>query len=65
MRHALPRRSLVLSSESARHPFRIGLPAHVLSIDPAPRVWRMSRRDWRDVLGTYLAGFLAVTTFIA
>lgn len=65
MRYTLPRRSLVLTSESARHPFRAGLPPHVLAVDPMPRTWRMSRRDWRDVLGTYVSSFLAVSIFIA
>lgn len=63
---ALPRRSLVLTSESACHPFRASLPAHVFAaVPPSPRAWRMTRRDWRDVAGAYLAGFLAITIFIA
>jgi hypothetical protein len=62
---ALPRRSLVLTSESANHPFRASLPAHVCETAPtSPRAWRMTRRDWRDVAGAYLAGFLAITIFI-
>jgi hypothetical protein len=31
----------------------------------SPRAWRLSRRDWRDVLGAYVASFLAITIFIA
>ena len=63
---AIPRRSLVLTSESARHPFRASLPAHVFEVAPtSPRAWRMSRRDWRDVAGAYVAGFLAIAIFIA
>ena len=63
------RRSLVLTDESARHPFRASLPAH----------WREDRHEfaepkvpWRDGLlvdargfaQTYLACLLAVTAFI-
>ncbi len=65
-RIGLPRRSLVLTSESACHPFRASLPPEVFAAEPpAPRAWRMSRRDWRDVAGAYLAAFLAVTMFIS
>ena len=64
------RRSLVLTDESARHPFRASLPPH----------WREHRHEtaerrvpWRDLLlddvrgfaQTYLACFLAITVFIA
>ena len=69
MTNAAPRRSLVLTSESARHPFRASLPPHVLATRALPGAlasgWRMSRRDWRDVLGTYCAGFIVVATFIS
>ena len=66
----LMRRHLVLTDESARHPFRASLPAH----------WREQRDEfaeprvpWRDLLledvrgfaQTYLACFLAITVFIA
>ena len=60
-----PRRALVLTAESARHPFRASLPAHVYAEPAEPRAWRLSRRDWRDVLGAYVASFLAITIFIA
>ena len=63
---ASPRRSLVLTNESARHPFRASLPAHLFGPAAAqPRAWRMTRRDWRDMLGAYVASLLAVTLFIA
>ena len=66
---APPRRHLVLTDEAARHPFRASLPPHVrmpLEETPEPaRNWRMSRRDWRQFLATYCAGFLAVTAFIS
>lgn len=68
------RRSLVLTSESARHPFRASLPPHVLEraneVEPmAP--WRkrisagLSRADLETIAATYAAGFLATITFIA
>ena len=64
----LMRRSLVLTDESARHPFRDSLPSN----------WREYRHEraeprvpWRDLLGdvrgfaqTYVACFFAVTAFI-
>ena len=67
MKTALPRRSLVLTTESARHPFRASLPPHVFTPGAgAPAAsWRMGRRDWRQFFATYLAGFVAVTTFIS
>jgi hypothetical protein len=67
MRIAEPRRYLVLTDESARHPFRASLPPHVRSLqgDAAPRNWRLSRSDWRDFFATWGAGFVAVTTFIS
>lgn len=62
----MPRRALVLSNESARHPFRASLPAYLFRPEAdAPRGWRLSRRDWRDVLGAYFASLLAVAIFIA
>ena len=69
-RPSAPRRYLVLTDETARHPFRASLPPHVRSplSEDAPveaRSWRLSRRDWRDFLGTWFAGFAAVTMFIS
>lgn len=68
------RRSLVLTTESARHPFRASLPPHVLARaneveSMAP--WRsriamgISRADLETVAATYAAGFIATITFIA
>lgn len=68
------RRSLVLTTESARHPFRASLPPHVLERaneieSMAP--WRkrlsfgLTRHDFETVAATYAAGFLATITFIA
>ncbi len=59
------RRALVLTDESARHPFRASLPPHVRKFAPLRNNWRMSQRDWRYFAATYCAGFLAVTAFIA
>lgn len=68
------RRSLVLTTESARHWYRASLPPHVLAraneIEPmAP--WReritlgLTRQDMETVAATFTAGFLATLTFIA
>jgi len=63
------RRSLVLTDESARHPFRASLPMqsredrHEFA---EPRVpWRMLLDDARGFAQTYCACFLAVSVFIA
>jgi hypothetical protein len=65
------RRSLVLTDETARHPFRASLPPHVreYQAEIEARVpWRhrlgLSNDDVRAFLLTYCACFLAVTTFI-
>ncbi len=63
------RRALVLTDESARHPFRAGLPqqSRQLRIEAAePRVpWRLQLwGDMRGVAQTYCACFAAVTAFI-
>lgn len=70
------RRALVLTTESAGHPFRRSLPAHVFAVpvgteaeaeenERAARRWRMSGGDWRGFLSAYCASFLAVSIFIA
>lgn len=62
------RRALVLTEESAGHPFRRSLPPHVLKgIEPVPpsRFGGVSRRDWRDFFAAYCASFVAVMVFIA
>jgi hypothetical protein len=65
------RRSLVLTDETARHPFRAALPPHVREYQDEiePRIsWRrrlgLDAEDIRGFLLTYCACFLAVTTFI-
>jgi len=61
------RRSLVLTDEAARHPFRAGLPPHVTRVDgpPDPAGWRISRTDLRSFAMTYASCVVGVTAFIA
>jgi hypothetical protein len=64
------RRSLVLTDETARHPFRASLPPHVchLTVDEmeARVPWRERlANDVRGFAQTYFACLLAVTAFIA
>ncbi|MGB3378653.1 MAG: hypothetical protein WBA55_07775 [Allopontixanthobacter sediminis] len=59
---------MVLSDESARHPFLASLPPHVRKgIDPGPARprWVISREDVRGFFGAYIACLLAVMIFIA
>jgi hypothetical protein len=60
------RRSLVLTNESARHPFRASLPPHVCEVRIEARVpWRETL--WHDARGfaqTYCACLLAVSAFL-
>jgi len=62
------RRSLVLTDEAARHPFRRSLPPHVCRGE-APRKarWyhRITGEDLRHFLMAYCACFLAVSLYIA
>ena len=65
----MKRRSLVITDEAARHPFRAGLAPHIrsgaepLAIDRR-RPW-FSIDDLRDFLMAYCACFLAVSLYIA
>lgn len=62
------RRSLVLTDETARHPFRASLPPHVRrreDIDTQIQSWRLTASDVRGVATTYFATFAAVLAFIA
>ena len=66
------RRALVLTDESARHPFRASLPPHVLHrANEIERTvpWRLrlslTRKEMESVAATYAAGFIATLTFIA
>ena len=66
------RRALVLTTESARHPFRAALPPCVFA--RAGQIehsvpWRLrlglSRSDLQSLAATYSAGFIATMAFIA
>lgn len=63
------RRSLVLTNEAARHPFRATLPPHVTRIAEAPPANRMQWRPLLDEVRTfaavYVSGVVGVTAFIA
>ena len=64
---ALMRRSLVLSDEAARHPFRASLPPHVCSGGapiPSRISWAISTDDVRGFVSAYFASLVAVTIFI-
>lgn len=61
------RRALVLTDESARHPFRALLPAHSRSVTIDPRRttdWRLTVSDVRGFATVYFASFAAVLAFI-
>lgn len=63
------RRALVLTDESARHPFRASLPAHVLQVEtgeqqPDGRNWPLTMSDVRGFATAYTACLIAVLAFI-
>ncbi len=62
------RRSLVLSDEQARHPFRASLPPHVcrggLAVPMRPS-WVITRDEVHGFVGAYFACLAAVAVFIA
>ena len=61
------RRGLVLTDESARHPFRASLPPRVkaeLHDIPAESLWRLTGDDMRGMASVYFATFAAVLAFI-
>lgn len=68
---ATMRRALVLTDESARHPFRAMLPMGWNAFDEVEnrRSWRarfgLDAGDLRQFAANYVACFLAVTVFIA
>lgn len=63
------RRALVLTNESARHPFRASLPPFIFAVDEIERrrPWRESlwfdRNDLTQALQVYCACFLATAVF--
>jgi hypothetical protein len=62
------RRSLVLTDESARHPFLASLPPHVRQVSepvPSRMPWRLTAGDLRDFLLAYGACLMAVSLYIA
>lgn len=65
----MKRRSLVLTDETARHPFLASLPPHVRrGTEPVQLIRRprwLSMDEIRDFLVAYCVCFVAVGTFIA
>lgn len=66
------RRALVLTDESARHPFRASLPPHVAArANEIERTvpWRLrlslTRKEAESVMATYAAGFVATLTYFS
>lgn len=63
----MSRRSLVLTEESARHPFRATLPPRVKSEIhdiPAESLWRLTMDDARGFASVYVAATAAILAFI-
>tara|TARA_R110002072_G_scaffold38314_26_gene111113 strand:+ start:970 stop:1161 length:192 start_codon:yes stop_codon:yes gene_type:complete len=61
------RRSLVLTDETARHPFRASLTPHVRKPEEgetSPQSWRLTASDIRGVATTYFATFAATLAFL-
>ena len=68
VKKATMRRTLVLTDEASRHPFRATLPAHIRSNEleaPAECLWRLTQQDVRGFATVYLATFAAALAFIA
>lgn len=62
------RRSLVLTDESARHPFLASLAPHIRRGElpvPSRMPWRVTAGDARDFLLAYGSCFLAVSLYVA
>lgn len=63
----MSRRNLVLTDESARHPFRASLPPHVkreIYDIPAESLWRLTMDDARGFASVYVAATAAILAFI-
>ena len=61
------RRCLVLTEESARHPFRAVQPPRVkndLAEIPAESLWRLTADDVRGFASTYVTATAAILIFI-
>lgn len=63
------RRALVLTDERRRHPFLASLPPHVrkpLGNEVADAsAWKLTASDLQQAAATYVAGFVAISTFLA
>ncbi len=63
------RRTLVLTSENARHPFRQSLPRHVFAVvaeaAKTPRAPDADDQDWKLFVLSFVAFFTVAYTFIA
>ena len=62
------RRSLVLTDETARHPFLASLPPHIrqgTAPVPSRMPWRVNGQDVRDFALAYCSCLLAVSLYIA
>ncbi|WP_296678772.1 hypothetical protein [Novosphingobium sp.] len=57
------RRTLVLTDEAARHPFRASLPPHVRQgvVPVSSNRWRLG--DLKDVAAMYSASFVAAAVY--
>ncbi len=63
----MTRRALVLTDESAKHPFLRSLPPHVRRIEPQEEPAsrrRLTLADLRQFAAAYCASFVAVTVFL-
>jgi hypothetical protein len=61
------RRSLVITDETARHPFLASLPPHVragAAPVPARNHWKLTATDLRGFVTAYFACLAAVLVFI-
>ncbi|MDA7787797.1 hypothetical protein N8940_01005 [Sphingomonadaceae bacterium] len=62
------RRSLVLTDDSARHPFLASLPPHIRAetrpVPARPKFW-LTRDDIRSFFAAYVASLTAALIFIA
>ena len=62
------RRSLVLTDETQRHPFRASLPPHWRGDEervPSRMPWRFTSDDARQFVLAYGAFFMATTAYLA
>lgn len=60
----MKRRALVLTSESARHPFRKTLPPHVLKALPEAEAQKGKKEDIRLFINGFSAFFVMTFCFV-